>query len=288
MNQVITVLVGATLFTIMFALGLGLAGPRFDLFRTRPAMVLRVLLGSCLLVPLVAWLLLRVPLSLQLSAPARFAIALMAVCPSAPLTLRKAGKAGGSRELAAPLQVAAALAAIVSIPLLAELFSSTYGVQGWDITPGQVARQVAKAQILPLACGLLLHRWQPAWADRWAGFFDRLANLLLLLLSAVVLAKTLPSLVPFLGRNLLALGFMAFMVLASLAIGWLLAGPDPQERTTVSLVTSMRNPGLALLFAQLHAPTMGGLKLAILTYLLLTIVLSIPFVRWRKQVAAAT
>ncbi len=54
----------------------------------------------------------------------------------------------------------------------------------------------------------------------------------------------------------------------------------------MSLVTSMRNPGLALLFAQIHAPTMVGLKLSILAYLLLTVVLSVPFLAWRKRAAA--
>ncbi|MEX1315766.1 MAG: bile acid:sodium symporter, partial [Synechococcaceae cyanobacterium] len=217
--------------------------------------------------------------------PARFGIALMAVCPSAPLTLRKAGKSGGSAQLAAHLQVGAALAAIVSIPLMAELFAGIYRVEGWEIHPATVALQVGKAQILPLACGLFLRRWRPAWAERWVGLFEKLANLLLLLLVLLVLAKAAPYLFPFMGRNLLAMGFMSVMVLVSLLIGYLLAGPDPEERTTVSLVTSMRNPGLALLFAQIHAPTMVGLKVSILAYLLLTVVLSVPFLVWRRKAA---
>ncbi|MEA5391485.1 bile acid:sodium symporter [Cyanobium gracile UHCC 0139] len=286
MPPIATPLVSATLFTIMFALGLGLPGDRFDLLRHRPALLRRVLLGSCVLVPLVALLLLRLPIAAQWSVPARFAIALMAVCPSAPLTLRKAGKAHGSRQLAAHLQVAAALTAIVSIPLMAELFTAVFGVRGWEISPGQVALQVGKVQILPLACGLLLRRWRPDWAGRWEGFFDRLANLLLLLLILAVLLKALPLLLPFAAANLPAIGGMALMVLASLAIGWLTAGGDPVERTTVCLVTSLRNPGLALLFATTHAPAMAGLKLAILLYLLITVILQIPLLLWRQQVAA--
>ena len=287
MTQTVTILVSASIFMIMFALGLGLPGNRFDLLRHRPGLLLRVLLGSCVVVPLVALLLLRLPLAEGLSPPARLAIALMAVCPSAPLTLRKAGKAGGSRQLAAHLQVAAALAAIVSIPLMAEVFTSAFGVRGWEIRPAQVARQVGMAQILPLACGLLLRRWQPGWAARWEGSFDRLANLLLVVLVLAVLAITAPLLLPFVAGNLPAIALMAAMVLASLAIGWLAAGRDPEERTTVSLVTSMRNPGLALLFAATHAPAMDGLKLAILLYLLLTVILEIPYVRWRQQRAVA-
>jgi membrane associated rhomboid family serine protease len=49
-----------------------------------------------------------------------------------------------------------------------------------------------------------------------------------------------------------------------------------------ALVTSMRNPGLALLFATTYGAGMPGLKLAVLAYLLVTVLLSIPFLRWRR------
>ena len=275
-------LIPLTLFTIMFALGVGLKGEGLVLLRRRPALFLRVVIGSCVLVPLVALLLLHLPLSYSLSAPARFAIALMAISPSAPLLLRKAGRQGGDRELAATLQVLAALVAIVSIPLMADLFRSSFGVSDWDIAPAQVAPQVAKAQLLPLLLGLGLRRWRPALADRIVVPLQRLADLLLLLLTVLVLVIAGRQLVPFVAANALALLFMAAMVLASLAIGLLLAGPAPQERITTSLVTSMRNPGLALLFASLYGKGLPGVKLGILAYLLTTVILSIPFLRWRR------
>ena len=283
MAQAALLLASATLFTIMFALGVGLKGDAIDQLRRRPALVLRVLIGSCVLVPLVALLLLKLPLSLALSPPARLGIALMAVCPSAPLTLRKAGKVGGDRELAAVLQACAAVAAIVSIPLIADVFQFSFGVTGWDIGPKEVALQVGKAQVLPLLAGVALRRWQPSLAQRLSGPLDKLANGLLLLLILLVMVKSLPLLVPFAAANLLALGFMAVMVLAALAIGYGLAGPDPRESTTIALVTSMRNPGLALLFASTYGAGMAGLKLAVLSYLLVTVLLSIPFLRWQRQ-----
>ncbi len=283
MAQVPALFVGATLFTIMFALGLGLRAEAFSALRLRPALVLRVLLGSCLLVPLLALLLLHLPLAAGLSRPARLAIALMAVSPSAPLTLRKAGKSGGDRQLAGLLQSCAAMAAIVSIPLMADLFRSSFRLDGWDIGPAEVALQVGRVQILPLLAGLLLRRWRPRWADGLEGPLDRLANGLFLLLIGLVLIKSAPLLLPFLWTNRLALAFMAVMVLAALAIGALLAGPEPRERLTVSLVTSMRNPGLALLFAAIHAPDVPKVKLAVLAYLLLTVLLSVPFLRWQSR-----
>lgn len=280
-----SLLIPATLFAIMFALGLGLPGDRLGLLRQRSGLLLRVLLGSCLLVPLLALLLLQLPISLGLPEPARLGIALMAICPSAPLILRKADKASGDAGLAAQLQVAAALAAILSVPLMAALFTSAFSLEGWSVRPADVAAQVGTSQILPLACGLLVRRFWPAWADRWLGRCDRLANLLLLALALLVLAKAGPALLAFAQSSLLSLALMALLVLLTLVVGWWAAGSGRQERTTVPLVVSMRNPGLALLLASSDASRVEGLKLAILLYLLTTVVLEIPYVRWRSSLA---
>jgi predicted Na+-dependent transporter len=278
-------LVPITLFAIMFALGISIRGDAIEILRRRHWLLLRVLLGTCLLVPMVALLLLKLPAAQALSPEARFGIALMALCPSAPLTLRKAGKKGGDRDLAALLQVGAAITAIVSIPLVADLFRAAFAIQGWDLQHSQVARQVGLSQVLPLALGLGLRRWQPSLADRLEAPLSKLADLLLLVLVVVVLALTAQLLVPFVASEAIALGFMALMVMAALAIGYVLSGPAEEERTTVSLVTSMRNPGLALLFTGLYAPSIPSIKLAIIAYLIVTIIVSIPFLQWRKQLA---
>ncbi len=278
-----SVLVPSTLFTIMFALGVGLPLDGFSRWQQHPGLLLRGLLGTCMLVPLVAVALLLWPPTLALSQPARFAIALMAVCPSAPLLLRKAGKQGGDRSLAALLQVGAALVAILSIPLLANLITHIFGVSGWAIEARHVAGQVALIQLLPLLLGLLLRRFAPQWASRLEAPLDRIANVLLLLLVLVVLVKTAPLLATYVGANLVALPVMGTLVLISLALGYGLADRDPQQRVTLALVTSMRNPGLALLLAGTYAPEVPAVKLGILMYLLITVLLSIPFLRWQRQ-----
>lgn len=281
-------LIAATLLTLMFSLGLGLHVGVFRQLRQRPMLCLRVLIGTCVLVPLVALLLLHSPAAAQLSRPVKFAIALMAICPSAPLTLRKAALKGGDRDLAALLQLLAAAAAIVSVPLLADLFRDIFKVSGWDVNAGEVARQVLLAQGLPLGLGMLVrHRW-PALAERWARPIDRFAMLLLLVLTVAVLLISSPVLARFLADNAGGLPLMALMVLVALVIGWFLSGRGLGERTTIALVTSMRNPGLAMLLASIHAGGMAGLKLSILIYLLLTILLTIPFLRLRSRLIFAT
>ena len=86
-----------------------------------------------------------------------------------------------------------------------------------------------------------------------------------------------------------AVAAMVMMTAAALGIGYGLGGGGGGEETrlTTALVTSMRNPGLALLFAVSHGPDVPGVKLAIVTYLLVTILASIPFLRWASRATAA-
>jgi predicted Na+-dependent transporter len=274
-------------FALMFALGLGLTGDWLALLRSRSGLLARLLLASCLLVPLLTLVVLKGPLGAAVAPPAQLAIALMALCPSAPLTLRKAKDQGGDRDLAALLQVLAALTAIVSIPLLADLFRSSFGVQGWHIEPQQVAQQIISVQFLPLGLALLVRRWRPDLASRLEAPIEKLAGLLLMLLIVAVLIKTYPLLAGYIPANGPALLVMVLVVLGSLVLGYALGGPGKRDRVTGSLLTSMRNPGLALLFASLYAPTPERVKVGILCFLLIRVVLSIPFLRWLRSEPAS-
>jgi predicted Na+-dependent transporter len=281
-TTLLIVLIKISLITLMVGLGLGLQLDALKGFTHRPWLILRVLLGTCVLVPLAALLLLKLPFTLQMSPGARFGIALMALSPSAPLTLRKAELQGGNRHMAALLQVAAALLAILSIPLLTDVFRAVYRVEGWDIQPRDVALQVALVQVLPLTIGLVLRRLFPRFGARWALPIQKAAFLVNLAVVALVLTMVSPKLLLFFQGNPLAIPTMVLMTAVALAIGYLLGGRNGEERTTTALVTSMRNPGLALLFAITHGRDIAGVKLAIASYLLVTILASIPFLRWSK------
>jgi BASS family bile acid:Na+ symporter len=99
----------------------------------------------------------------------------------------------------------------------------------------------------------------------------------------VILLMVFPKLLSFFKANLGGLAAMVLMTAIALGIGSLLGqGGTPEERTTTALVTSMRNPGLALLIAITHGKEVPGVRLAIVTYLLVTILASIPFLRWSR------
>lgn len=277
-------LVTPTLFTVMLALGLSLRPESMRHWLSRPALPLRVLLGSCLLIPVLGLLVLQLPWTRELSLPARHAIALMAVCPSAPLALRKAGVSGGDRQLAALLQVSAALTAILTIPLLALVFRQVFDQDGWLIQPMEVALQVGRVQVLPLLLGVLLRTQCPRLAERIERPLDKLANALLLLLLVVVLLKAGPGLLATVPADPGALLAMAALAALSLWLGRWLGGPERSEQLTTALVSAMRNPGLALLFATRYGQHLPGLKLWILAYVLVTLIISVPLVRQSRRV----
>lgn len=279
MASVAAVLIPLTLFTLMLALGLGLPLDAFQQWRRHGPLLLRVELAACLLVPLLAWLLLSTPPARALSVEARHGIALMAACPSAPLILRKAGRSGGNLAEAGLLQVTAAVLAILTVPVLAKVGQQVFGVEGWEVPPQQVALQVGQVQLLPLVAGVLLRRRFPATMARLQEPLDRIANLLLMLLVLALLVQTLPRLLPFMAANGAAVLLMVLVVLGSLGLGYALAGEGRQRRITAAAVTSMRNPGLALLLASTHAPQFPDVKLAILLYLLITVLVSAPLLK---------
>jgi hypothetical protein len=90
-------------------------------------------------------------------------------------------------------------------------------------------------------------------------------------------------LLAFAQANLTGLFWMAVVVAASLALGYALGGGAGDRKLTAALVTSMRNPGLALLLANTYAPQLPGIKIGILTYVLITLLLSIPLIRQRRS-----
>jgi BASS family bile acid:Na+ symporter len=286
MNPTVALLISLTLFCTMFALGLSLELEALQRWIRRPAFPVRVVLCSCLLVPLVGLLLLQLPWSWAIPQPERTALALMAICPSAPLALRKSHKSGGDRQLAALVQISAALCAIATVPLLAVLFRQSFSVSGWEVKPIEIALQVGRAQVVPVLLAVGLRQWRPGLANWLETPLDRLANTLLALLAGAILIKTGPLLIATLLSKLTAMLFMALLVVASLAIGWALSGDNASHRITTSLVTAMRNPGLALLLASEHGQGLPGLKAAILIYVSITLLLSWPVMQGARRIHA--
>ena len=270
----------------MVSLGLNLPSLQFGLLKRRPGLLIRVLLATCVGMPLAALCLLWSPLGDGLSTAIKTAVMLMAICPSAPMIALKSRKLAENPELATRLQFWSACAAIISVPLWVGQLPTEAGESIWSVSNQDVAFQIFTVQLIPLLLGVSLRRWRSEWAERWNSLVQKIATVLLLVLLALILIVALPQVAPMLIGNLRGALVMLILTWIALTLGFVIAGEDTIERSTVPLVLSMRNPGLALLIIQQMAPQAIDLKAAVVGYVVITAVGSAPFMKWRKKASS--
>ena len=70
-------------------------------------------------------------------------------------------------------------------------------------------------------------------------------------------------------------------VIVGLTIGHFLGGP--KHRTSLALSTATRHPGIALALAQANFPAEKLVAAAVLLYLIVNALVSIPFLLWTKR-----
>lgn len=278
-ESVFTLVAVATIFTVMFGLGLAISpGERAWGWR-HGRLLLKGLFAVLVAVPAIAIVVAR---ALGFERHVEVGIVLMALSPGAPVALRRSLDAGAEASFAPALQIAVAALAVVSMPLFIAGLNEYYGGQA-SIAPRDLARQVFFAQLLPLSLGMLARRLLPGPAARLEPGVSRAGNVLLVVLTVMALVDVGP--VAWGAGSRVGIGVAVVTVLA-LAVGHALGGPDPETRTAVAISSALRNPGLALLVATVnnaHPAVMA----TVLAYLVTAALTVLPYVFWRRRAAAA-
>ncbi len=269
-------LVRLTLFTLMFSLGLDFSPQHFLAFRRKPGLVLRSLMSTLVVFPLLVVLVLLIA---DLPEFAVVGLIVLAAAPGAPLTTRRITMAGGNSVYGADLQVTLAASAIVTTPLVLTLFGRIFTDAHQSISPGQVAFNVAIVQGLPIALAALLSWSLPGLARRVSGYVGKAANILFGALALVLLATAFDLVMEVGWRVNLAL---SLIVVAALAAGHVLGGPDPKTRTALATATIARNMGLALFITVLSGSEKRELPVLV-AYMILGFSLAVPYNLWRRK-----
>lgn len=269
-----------SILTIVFALGLN-ARPRdlVELFR-HPALAARSALAIMLVMPVVAVLLVKL---LGLPAPVTIMLIALSLAPTPPILPRKQLKAGGDASYAISLLATMALVSIVWVPLALELIQRVVGLP-LDVPPPKVASVVAVTILIPLLAGIALAYVAPVLAARLASIVSKAGMLLLVVVALLILVSQWRHMAGLVGDGTV-LAFVVFVVVG-LAVGHALGGPDPSDRTVLAMATASRHPGLALAVAHVNFPDAKPLVAAVLLFLVVNIVVSIPYAAWRKRAGA--
>jgi BASS family bile acid:Na+ symporter len=264
-------------------IGLGLNASPQDatyLFR-RPHQLLRSLLAMNVVMLLCAAAL---AINFDLHRAVKIALVALAVSPIPPMLPKKTLKAGGEASYTIGLLVAAALLAIVFVPVAVELLGRAFGTPS-HMSPGAVALLVLMTVLVPLVVGIAVQSLAATFAARIARPISLVATVLLIASAFPVLFTAWPTIVSLTGNGTI-LALAAFVVVG-LAVGHLLGGPDPEDRTVLALATASRHPGVALAIAHANFPEQQLVLAAVLLYLLVSAIVSLPYLAWRRRAGSA-
>lgn len=274
----LTSCVVATVFTVMFGLGLGIVpGQLIRWTVQRPGLMARALFSVLIAVPAIALMVTR---ALDLPRAAQIGVVLMSISPGAPVALRRSLSAGGHQAFAPSLQISVVMLAVLSMPLSIALLNHVYAGQA-SITAWQVARQVFIVQLLPLGLGMALRHVHAGLAQWLESRVGRIGTFMLLGVVALILIDVWEVTI---NAGLRGAAAVVLTTAGALAVGHLLGGPEPATRTAVAIISAARNPGLALLVATLNrAPP--EVQATVLAYLIISVFSIVPYVAWRRRAA---
>lgn len=279
MRQILILAFQVSILSTVFGFGLKTAVEDLTYLLHRPRLLVRSVLAVLVIMPILATLLTEL---FNIRYAAEIVLLALAISPVPPLLPRREVKAGGQQSYGLALMVILGLLAIVAVPLWVELLQRVFD-RPLRSEPVAVAGLVIKMIVAPLVAGMLVRYFLPDLAKRIDKPVVTIAKVLLPIAVAVLLAATWRAVWSATGGGTIAA--MVVFVLAGLAVGHLLGGPDPEHSVVLALSSACRHPAIALLLASAKFPS-EQLVGTILLYVILNTILGMPYLAWvRKQYA---
>jgi bile acid:Na+ symporter, BASS family len=271
-TAILMLLLKASVVVTIVAVGAGAAPSDVTWLWRQPRLLARSLVAMYLLVPLFAFALVQLfPVGLGVKA----ALLVLAVSSGAPLLPKKL-KSLGSKEYIFSLLVTSSIVAIVAVPIWIALLTAYFDVSV-ELSFGTVALAIAKAILLPIAVGMLLHVLAPSTCERLSDPLIRFASLALVVSGIVLLAVEWKLLLDIGWRGVLAL---SSLLIVALAIGHWLGGPDADDRKALAIACATRHVGIAVVVASQFVG--ARTSVLIVAYFLTAIVISNIYLAWRR------
>ena len=243
----------------------------------QPGRLVRSLTSMLVVMPAVATALAYM---FNLEPAVKIALVSLALSPVPPFLPPRNIKAGGESSYAIGLLVSTSLVSIVHVPLALALLSRVF-----DLPLGlsflRVLLPVGSTVLAPLLVGLTIRRFAPTFATRVAERAGRLATVLLFVGMVPLLLISLSQAVPLIGNGTL-LAMLVFC-LTGLGVGHLLGGRVPTDRATLAMSTAARHPGVAMAIARVNFPEQTLVLPAVFLYLVLNLIVSLPYIRWAAR-----
>lgn len=269
--------INVSMFVMVFGVALGAGRERLRAAFANPGLLARSLVAMFVAMPLVAVVIAK---NFELNHALLVALLLLALSPVPPVLPSKQIKAGGGETFVLGLLVVSALAAIVIVPAGVSVVGSLFGRE-LDIPYIIVARTVATSVLLPVVLGLAVAHLAPSFAAKAVGPLTKLSGALLLVSFLPILWVAWGGIAAQM-NNFTMLAMVAFIAIG-LVVGHLLGGPGEGDRTALALATATRHPGVAVAVLNAIEPGSKDVVMVVVLYLLVGMVATIPYVRWRTR-----
>lgn len=277
LEKVIFIVLAASALLSLFSIGLRASLQDATYLFRRPGELFRALLAMNILMPLFAVALISI---FEFSPAVRIALVALSVSPIPPPIPAKMVKAGGTESYVIGLHIAVGLLAIIFVPLAMETIGLVRNVE-LHMSMAPVAKVIFMSVLIPIVAGVGVHKLAPGLAERLSKPIALISSIGLLVSIVAVWISAAPAMWSLIGNGTV-LAFMAF-VLVGLTTGHFLGGPAPENRTSLALSTATRHPGFALVLAQANFPAEKLVTAAVLLYLIVNAVVSIPYLFWAKR-----
>ena len=225
--------------TSMLAMSLSLSAQQMTQPLKNARLVITALLANFVLVPLLAYIIIKV---IPLEEPLQIGVILMATAAGAPFIPKLVQGAKGNVAYAVGLMFLIMVVTIFYLPFVLPLL-----LPGVEINPWDIAKSLIVTMLVPLVIGMLIKSHSPDVADHWAPVMNKISSLSILILLVVGLGLNISNIIGFIGTR--GIGAMLLLIVGALAIGMLLGGRDPGIRSAMGLSTANRNGAAALLVA---------------------------------------
>ncbi|MES2719961.1 MAG: bile acid:sodium symporter family protein [Pseudomonadota bacterium] len=256
MNSVfITLFLPASLFIIMFSLGMALTIADFRRVVLFPRGITIGLLNLLLISPLLAF-----TLAVVFRLPPELAVGmvLLGASPGGTTANMLTHLARGDTALSITMTAISSVAAVVMTPLVLSLASAHFmsGELALQLDMSGIVVKVLIITLIPLSLGMLVRANAEAWALR----HEPLAKKIAMVFFVLVVAAALWSERTHIGDNLAVVGFavLSLNVLA-MTISYILstlAGLNGRQATAVSIELGVHNTTLAMAVGAMVTPTM--------------------------------
>lgn len=288
MDSLITVFLPLALAIIMFSLGLGLTLDDFRRVFSAPRAFGVGALAQIVALPVVAY-----AIAVMFRLPSELAVGMMILsfCPGGVTSNILTKFARGDLALSISLTGVISLVSVVTVPLLVAFAADRFmGVDAPPVNVTSLALAMFLITAVPVVLGMLLRHFASGLTTSVEGFVEKLAVVLFVVVVVGALASNWSLFVenlPVLGPAVVVLN----VVLLAIGVGLArLTSLDGRQATAISIETGIQNATLGITVGSLiveQASALPPFSLPSAVYGITMYGVSLPFVYWRRKMAAA-